>query len=342
MSYEPTNWQNGDTITAEKLNNMESGIEAAEICLVTMHYNTTLQKWVLDSPSFAEMESAYNSGKRLVLAVAAGNNVTEFYSLKTVVNGKYSFTSAFIGSGTGTSQASCGVTEYLINGALSDVFVEKSISYPYTKPDEGIPETDLDSTVASKLNKASTAFIHTSFVQALGNGWEVQAEKENADIESDVLNVGACFLIVEDANAEEWYIALTEIDRNGRYVGIGEINGRVVRVIAYGTDHALVQHLDEPFIVTLTPAAQDFSGVMDKTPAEIAEAYNFGRRIRFEIPSLYAAVDATQYITAGTNVQASANITYEVQGMGHMLIQVLTDSANSTYSTVIYPLTPMS
>lgn len=29
MSYTPTTWQTGDTITAEKLNNMESGIEAA-------------------------------------------------------------------------------------------------------------------------------------------------------------------------------------------------------------------------------------------------------------------------------------------------------------------------
>lgn len=29
MSYTPTQWQTGDTITAEKLNNMENGIENA-------------------------------------------------------------------------------------------------------------------------------------------------------------------------------------------------------------------------------------------------------------------------------------------------------------------------
>ena len=29
MTYEKTNWQVGDTITAEKLNNMENGIKAA-------------------------------------------------------------------------------------------------------------------------------------------------------------------------------------------------------------------------------------------------------------------------------------------------------------------------
>lgn len=31
MSYTPTNWQTGDTITAEKLNNMEAGIKASDI-----------------------------------------------------------------------------------------------------------------------------------------------------------------------------------------------------------------------------------------------------------------------------------------------------------------------
>lgn len=30
MSYEKTTWQNGDVITAEKLNNLENGVEAAE------------------------------------------------------------------------------------------------------------------------------------------------------------------------------------------------------------------------------------------------------------------------------------------------------------------------
>ena len=30
MSYTPTNWATGDVITAEKLNNMESGIEGGQ------------------------------------------------------------------------------------------------------------------------------------------------------------------------------------------------------------------------------------------------------------------------------------------------------------------------
>ena len=30
MSYTKTNWQNGDIITAEKMNNIENGIDIAE------------------------------------------------------------------------------------------------------------------------------------------------------------------------------------------------------------------------------------------------------------------------------------------------------------------------
>ena len=35
MSYNPTNWQTGDTVTAEKLNKLESGVENAQLPAVT-------------------------------------------------------------------------------------------------------------------------------------------------------------------------------------------------------------------------------------------------------------------------------------------------------------------
>lgn len=37
MAYNKTTWQNGDTITAEKLNNMENGIANLPIMIVTVH-----------------------------------------------------------------------------------------------------------------------------------------------------------------------------------------------------------------------------------------------------------------------------------------------------------------
>jgi hypothetical protein len=43
MSYTPTNWQTGDTVTAEKLNHMEQGI-ASPIVTITRHI--VAQPWV--------------------------------------------------------------------------------------------------------------------------------------------------------------------------------------------------------------------------------------------------------------------------------------------------------
>lgn len=96
--------------------------------------------------------------------------------------------------------------------------------------------------------------------------------------------------------------------------------------------------LDKPFLVTLTPTAQDFSGTMDKDPSDINTAIANGMRIMFSIPSLSASVEATQFV--GGSV-ACANITYDIGGQD-VLIQIVTSASDSTYSTKIFPLTPMS
>jgi hypothetical protein len=92
------------------------------------------------------------------------------------------------------------------------------------------------------------------------------------------------------------------------------------------------------FIVELTPTAQDFSGTMNKTPSEIRIAIDTRKRIMFSIPSMSASVEATQFI--GRSV-ACANITYNISGQD-VLVQIVTSDSDSTYSTKIFPLTPMS
>ena len=69
MSYTPTNWQTGDTITAEKLNNMESGIENAnEPLFVTLTpTGADLSGTMNKSPQ--EIAEAVVSGKRIFIAV---------------------------------------------------------------------------------------------------------------------------------------------------------------------------------------------------------------------------------------------------------------------------------
>lgn len=104
-----------------------------------------------------------------------------------------------------------------------------------------------------------------------------------------------------------------------------------------------------PFVVTLTPTAQDFSGVMDKTVGEIFEAYQNGKRLLF---SLVAGV-GTHYDVELTNVNTDADslypsfnatLTVAIPTDGLIFAYTgLTDNASkNTYSTKFYPLTPMS
>lgn len=110
-----------------------------------------------------------------------------------------------------------------------------------------------------------------------------------------------------------------------------------------------IELANDAFVVTLTPTAQDFSGVMDKTVGEIFEAYQNGARILF---SLVAGV-GTHYDIELTNVNTNANslypsfnatLTIETPTDGLIFAYTgLTDNVSkNTYSTKIFPLTPMS
>lgn len=69
MAYTPTSWQNGDVITAEKLNNMESGIAAAlPVFLVTFSYDDGTDTYVADH-TFAEIATAAQAGNILMICM---------------------------------------------------------------------------------------------------------------------------------------------------------------------------------------------------------------------------------------------------------------------------------
>lgn len=70
MAYNKTTWQNGDTITAEKLNNMENGIDSQPFIMLVGRY--------IDDPDegtsschrltpFADFEQAIADGKSILL-----------------------------------------------------------------------------------------------------------------------------------------------------------------------------------------------------------------------------------------------------------------------------------
>ena len=78
MSYEPTNWQEGDLITSERLNKMEQGIASGEggIFLIPAEYdsstsNTTMQK------TAGEIFEAASSGKLCVVALHTSHDETQ-------------------------------------------------------------------------------------------------------------------------------------------------------------------------------------------------------------------------------------------------------------------------
>lgn len=96
-----------------------------------------------------------------------------------------------------------------------------------------------------------------------------------------------------------------------------------------------------PFVVTLTPTALDYSGTMDKTPAEIDAAVQGGRRILLSIPSLNAAVECSQFILVDGLYSAHANIVYN-PGNVDLLMHIGTNVSAQTYDVTAFILTPMS
>lgn len=102
-----------------------------------------------------------------------------------------------------------------------------------------------------------------------------------------------------------------------------------------------------PLIVTLTPTSQDFSGTMDKTVAEIYEAYQSGRKIVFRV-----MMSETNHMDVDCTARWFDDAPYPsfngfiLDNDTHMLVFAATGSTNdgtsATYGTELYPLTPLS
>ena len=104
----------------------------------------------------------------------------------------------------------------------------------------------------------------------------------------------------------------------------------------------------EPFIVTCTPTAQDLSGVMDKTVAEIDAAYKAGKKILFKVltgANSYAEVYCSVVASNGSSTYPSyGGYTFDViQDIFIYAFTAYTDDGDRTsYATAIYTLTPMT
>ena len=78
MSYTPTTWANGDTITAEKMNNIEQGIVDASSggggVLIVHDTDGTLDK------TYAEIKAALAA----VVVMGSGSNITLWWAVQFI------------------------------------------------------------------------------------------------------------------------------------------------------------------------------------------------------------------------------------------------------------------
>lgn len=104
-----------------------------------------------------------------------------------------------------------------------------------------------------------------------------------------------------------------------------------------------IENANEPFVVTLTPTAADFSGTMDKTVGEIYEAYLRGRQIRFKISIGVGGMEADCSARWFGQTYPSFNA-FVVNAANNMLVFVGTgttsDPDETSYSAYSYTLSP--
>ena len=91
MAYTPTVWETGDVITAEKLNNMESGI-GSFYCRVSYNGET----WICDK-TIAQMIEAYDAGRPVYVILVQGGEDTFIGHLSFVYKEAGSESVAFFG-----------------------------------------------------------------------------------------------------------------------------------------------------------------------------------------------------------------------------------------------------
>ena len=71
MSYTPTNWENGDIITAEKLNKLENGVadsggSGGDSNIFAIHYTIDGTFAATSDKTYTEIQTAVAAGKELI------------------------------------------------------------------------------------------------------------------------------------------------------------------------------------------------------------------------------------------------------------------------------------
>ena len=101
--------------------------------------------------------------------------------------------------------------------------------------------------------------------------------------------------------------------------------------------------IGKKFIVTLTPTALDYSGVMDKTVAEINVAYEAGQQIVFRTmmsATTYMDVDCTARYYDGTTYPSFCGYVVSDNSLIYAYTSATDNGTRNDYDADIYTLTP--
>lgn len=113
-------------------------------------------------------------------------------------------------------------------------------------------------------------------------------------------------------------------------------NGKVLGVV----DGAWAAE-DKRFVVTCTPTAQDYSGVMDKSMEEIRAAYHAGKEIWFEISGTGTTAPLFSVGVTDAGLSFYSWVVLTNQNLLVMLMANTHGTGVPEYKTKIYQLTPM-
>ena len=179
---------------------------------------------------------------------------------------------------------------------------------------------------------------------------------------SVVVANGTDLLMYCGQSTSEWYFASCPTGKNIRYGSIIKSSGtysggtfpKLIAVTSSDNGSELIvksgawAKQQKKFIVTLTPTSPDYSSTMDKTVAQINEAYEAGQEIWFkvmtsagtyvEVPVSFLGKDtALDYPNFGAEiVDSRTNLMIVAETLD------TSDGTKATYSTTVYALTPAS
>lgn len=293
--------------------------------VVTISYNSSTQTYTADK-TYAEITAAAAAGK-FVWAKSGSTNRAYLYIGEYGAPGAVGFTSLGAGAEILYTITSADVVSYLPYTFGS-----------YSKPSGGIPKSDLASAVQTSLGKADTAY-----------------QKPSGGIPATDLASGVIPNVPSASSATPQALGTAAAGSSSDYSRADHVHAKPtasdVGAIPAPASPSSAQDLvylngawvaaDKLYIVNCTPTALDYSGTIDKTPAQIEAAIQEGKNLLFRI---YTS-STSWYDVPWTRVNyVSGNFTYvsfyfvAQTSSGDMLIFGEIAAGTQTYSTIIYPL----